>query len=154
MHVNNSTAQLTAQPLEEVTKMSNSKKTIWLAVASVVGIALASMAYADTVYRSGQSKGMALLTVEASSGQDIYEVSLAVLQGKVRGYRAPQGWFGEKYGPFMSSWTEDYNYRIAAGTSRPGFGIKVTGKGWVHWETYNGNGNFIDQGWIKLKGRG
>ena len=133
--------------------MSNNNKTRWLAVAGVLGIALASMAYADTVYRSGRSKGMALLTVDASSGQDIYEVNLAVMEGKARDYRVPQGWFGEKDGPFVRWWTEDYNYRIAAGTSRPGFGIKVTGKGWAHWETRKDNGDFIDQGWIRLKGR-
>jgi len=142
-----------APPLEEATKMSNNNKTIWLAVAGVVGIALASMAYADSVYRGGRRKGMILLTVEANSGEDIYEVNLAVLEGKVRVCRAPQGWSGEANGPFMRWWTEDYNYRIAAGSSLPGFGIKVTGRGWATWRTYNGDGDFIDQGIIRLKGR-
>ena len=133
--------------------MRNSKKTMWVAVAVVAGMALAPVAYADTVYRSGRSNGMAMITVEANSGEDIWEVELAVLRGRVRAYRVPPGWFGAMEGPFMRWWTEDGNYRIAAGTSLSGFGIKVTGRGWGTWRTYNGNGLFIDQGIIGLKGR-
>lgn len=133
--------------------MRSSKKRMWLAVVAVVGLALASMAYADTIYRSGRAKGVAIITVEADSGEDIWEVELAVLAGKVRTYRTPPGWFAEADGPFMRWWTEDYNYRIAAGTSLSGFGVKVTGKGWGTWRTYDAAGAFIDQGIIKLKGR-
>jgi len=133
--------------------MRNSNKTMWVAVAVVASMALASVAYADTVYRSGRSKGMAMLTVEANSGQDIGKVEVSVLRGRVRAYRIPPGWFGAMDGPFMRWWTEDGNYRIAAGTSLSGFGIKVTGRGWGTWRTYKGNGDFIDQGIIGLKGR-
>ena len=133
--------------------MRNSKKTMWVAVAVVAGMALAPVAYADTVYRSGRSNGMAMITVEANSGEDIWEVELAVLRGRVLTYRVPPGWFGTMDGPFMRWWTEDGSYRIAAGSSLSGFGIKVTGRGWGTWRTYNGNGAFISQGIIGLKGR-
>ena len=133
--------------------MRNSKKTVWAAVAVVASMALASVAYADTVYRSGRSKGMAMITVEANSGEDIWEVELAVLRGRVLTYRVPPGWFGTMDGPFMRWWTEDSNYCIAAGSSLSGFGIKVTGRGWGTWRTHNGSADFIDQGIIRLKGR-
>ena len=34
--------------------MRNSKKTMWVAVAVVAGMTLASVAYADAVYKSGR----------------------------------------------------------------------------------------------------
>ena len=132
--------------------MSNYSRTIWLAVAGVVAIALASIVQADTVYRSGRAKGVTWLTVEASSGQDIYEVHLKVVRGKVKAYRVPEGWFGEAYGGEML-WRTD-ECAIADGSSLPGFGIKVTGKGLVaYWETRNVDGDLIDWGFVKLKGR-
>ena len=134
--------------------MSSSNKMMWGAVAVVIGIALASTASADNVYRSGRSKGVAMLTVEATSGKDIYEVRLWVLAGKVRAYRVPAGWSGEADGHFMRWWTTDSNYRIADGASLAGFGVKVTGRGSATWQTYDGNPAFIDQGVIRrLKGR-
>ena len=133
--------------------MHNTNRTMWLALMVVAGIALASTSYADTVYKSGRSKGMALLTVTADSGEDIWEVNLSGLGDTARSYCTPPGWFGELDGPYMRWWTDDYNCRIAAGASLSGFGIKVTGKGWAAWETRNGDGDFIDQGLIRLKGR-
>ena len=133
--------------------MTSSNKVMWVAVAVVVGVALASTAYADNIYRSGRSRGVAMLTVEATSGRAIYEVKLWVLEGKVRTYRIPQGWSGEADGHFMRWWTADPNYRIPDGTSLAGFGVKVTGRGAATWQTYDVNGDFIDQGNVKLKGR-
>ena len=126
---------------------------MWGAVAVVIGIALASPASADDVFRSGRSRGVAMLTVAATSGEDISEVNLWVLEGKVRAYRIPPGWSGQANGHFMRWWTANPNYRIAAGTSLAGFGVKVTGRGAATWQTYDGNDDFIDQGNVKLKGR-